>query len=669
MPEEKLKIVREFFIQLRKGVKTIGMYKHSPNRFPEFLRAAFTALTAALEGGPLQFKITDAAFVFGGEPVWTADGDNIPFRFYREGVRHLVMRPGVEEAELTRLVLIMLTPTERGGEEIVSQLWNATFSHVEYVVVEGFSVGSLSEEQVEVEVDQIVDYLYARLRGASDDSLSFARVSAADLELKLEGIEQIRGAIFDGDAISATFRARIQEQLKADQGVRLYQKTTDLTLGLGRAGRITDAVALAEIYAQILDATLLAGEVTPILELLGKLKAAEAEPRLSALCLAVRPLLAKKLGEDHRLRALADSVKGNRQIDPSMLARYFAELDAHSVGPLLDLLDALEQPEHRAVLIDALATLGKDTPDFFASRLGSDKSQTVRDMIAIIDKAQFPERAKYFGAALKNPNVAVRLEVLAILGRSKSVETSHRFVLEATTDSSPQMRAAAFRALVQLSPIRASTDLLRLPNLPTWEKRELVEKELIYRCLGQTQTPQALQHCITLLQQKKTLLGGKKVIENKLLAVIALGEMTTLQSFKILQSAVESQDPEVISSARKALYGVKKALSEAMVKPASSDALAQQRAEGAATAAIADSLFKGFEEAKAASAEEKAMIQKRVADQRLREEAEERRSAEERDANKAAHAAHAVKEEADEASAAQILEALDEIDVEPEGEG
>src|SRR6185312_7091378 len=100
--------------QLRKSAKGISMYRHNPERFAPILKPTHTALTVALGKEPLGVNITADAFSVDDQALWTSEGgENVPLRFYREGVRQLVLKPGITEDELTKLVLIMLTPTER----------------------------------------------------------------------------------------------------------------------------------------------------------------------------------------------------------------------------------------------------------------------------------------------------------------------------------------------------------------------------------------------------------------------------------------------------------------------------------------------------------------------------------------------------------------------------
>jgi len=629
---------REFFSQLRKGARTIAMYRHNAARFSDIIQPAFEALTAALEPGPLVVRVQAEAFLLEGQEVWSAEGggENVPFRFYREGVRQLVLRPGMSLEELNKLVLILLTNTERTGEEIVAQLWGASFDHVDYVVVDGFRVGEMSEEQVHVEVDQIVDYLAARLRGDSDDTVSFAKISAADLDLKLEGISQIRGALFDGDAVSPAYKRRIQEELERDEREKLPARLLGLFELQLREGAFEAPVAL-ELLTNLVDAALLHEDLAPVTRMLDALdRVAEVEGPVQQVAREIRAGLGERLGDESRLRRLADVIRQKPGLDLAAASRYVAVVAVETVPILLDVLEALEPGPTRAPFVEALARLAPERPALLEDRLQNASSATVRDLVAVVLRGNFPDGARYLQASLRNPNPQVRISVLAELGASPRPELSHRFVLEATLDKQPTVRAAAFKTMVQLSPKRALVDLLRLPKLPTWDERDAAERELIHACLGQTQLPEALTYFQQLLAQKKSLLNSRKVTEGKLHAIAGLAGMSTLPAFKLLQSLVDAkEDEEVVAAARKAMYAVKKALFETTTKQTAAvqPAAAESEAE---VVASADAMFEEFQaakqEAEAEAAEERAQIE---AAMRVRAAAEseelERREADRKD--------------------------------------
>ncbi|MGC4120020.1 MAG: hypothetical protein QM765_36660 [Myxococcales bacterium] len=549
--------------------------------------------------------MTAEALLLGEAPVMT---EAIPGRLFREGVRHLTLRPGIGEAEFTKFASILFS-AEKAGDSLVAHFYEANFQSIEYVVVEGFRVGELSEEETQVEVDKIVEYLYGRLRGQTDDTLAFARVMASDLDLKLEGIDVVRGLLLDGNEVSASFRQRIQQELHQDEAVRVHRQLVGTLLGGLRSGLLTHAKPVVEILLQMIDGMLLQDDhpsIARILKDLAAMETASGGPQTPPG--EVRRGVLKELGAMARVARFAEALKTNASVDLAAVAACLAELDDGALVALADALETLEQAEHRALFVDALAKAGREKPEFFVSRLNAQKPQTVRNMVAIIDKARFADSAKYIASAIKNPNPLVRAEIASILGNSADGAAVHGILLQATTDKEPIVRAAAFRAMAQAAPKRAAADLMRLPKLPDWDKRPDDEKALVFSCLGATEQPDVIQYLASLLQQKKSLLGGRKIQELKALAIKAFSCMENLQAVRVLQAASEArdEDPELATAARKAMLQVKKAMAERTKAATGPSPEAEAQAQAAQTKAAADTLFQDFAKAKQSHAQESA---------------------------------------------------------------
>src|SRR5579872_5948240 len=192
---EKVELAKTYVFQLLKAIKQIGMYRHNEAKFPEFLKAAHDAIdTFTTRFGPLSIKVEQQNFSLLAQPLFPEDSP-IPYKFFKDGIRQLIFRPGLTVEEMVTLTLIAISDPERGAEDIINQLWKAQHPNLEYVVVESFKMDDFSEEEVQVEVDQVVSYLYSRLRSNSEDFLRFARLDAEDLEANLEQVDQIRGAV------------------------------------------------------------------------------------------------------------------------------------------------------------------------------------------------------------------------------------------------------------------------------------------------------------------------------------------------------------------------------------------------------------------------------------------------------------------------------------------
>ncbi|MFP2909379.1 HEAT repeat domain-containing protein [Pyxidicoccus sp. 3LFB2] len=556
---EKVELAKTFAFHLLKGIKQIGMYRHNESRFPEFLAKAVESITTYNEKfGPLSLKVEQQNLLLHGEALFSEDTP-LPYKFFRDGIRQLIFRPGLLVEELVTFTLIALSEPERGADDVLAQLWRASMEHVEYVVVEGFSMESASEEEVQVEVDKVVGYLYSRLQTNSDDYLRFARVSAEDLDSKLEGVEQIRGLVVGGRHASDELKAKLQREVEEEENARLFPKLVSAVFQVVEGG-VEDAALLEEIFVQLLDMLLLQDDFATVNQIVLKLRALSQREGGEALGRMLEGFL-HKMGEEQRLSRLGETLKSTRAKNPTDVTRYLQALGRDSIVPLLNVLETIEVPENRVLLCDVLSGVARELPDPFVVRLMSDRPQTVRDMVYILEKSNHPERVKMFAQVLKSPNLVVKLEVLNIIGRGRTGE-ARRMVADALKDPISQVRMLAARLLPEFDRDAAYADLMRVVRDASFEKKVPDERAAIYSAIGATGTPGALSLFQQLLTVKPSLLNKKRVMEDKFLAIHGLAGACSIQAYKMLQAVVEdkSQPLEVLTAARKAMYQTRKTL-------------------------------------------------------------------------------------------------------------
>ena len=132
-------------------------------KYGEYLTKAHIALTQYLEEfGVLQLKVDVTNFQLFKQDLFSEDSQ-LPYKFFKDGIRQLMFRPGFTVEELTAFTVISLSDPDRGAEDLNAQLWRAQMPHFEYIMVEGFRMDEFSEEEVQVEVDKVVDYLQREL--------------------------------------------------------------------------------------------------------------------------------------------------------------------------------------------------------------------------------------------------------------------------------------------------------------------------------------------------------------------------------------------------------------------------------------------------------------------------------------------------------------------------
>jgi hypothetical protein len=558
---EKVDLARNFTFQLLKGIKQIGMYRHNEAKYPEFLSPALNAITEYTEKhGPLSLKVDQQNFVLHNEALFSEDTP-LSYKFFRDGIRQLIFRPGMTLQEMVTFTLIALSEPERGADDVLAQLWKANMEHVEYVVVEGFTMDGTSEEEVAVEVDKVVGYLYARLRSNSDDYLRFARVSAEDLDMQLEGVDQIRGVVVQGTYASDALKARLQKEIEEEENARLFPKVVSAVFQVMEGG-VDDVSLLEEIFVQLLDAMLIQDDYATINHMVLKLRAlAQREDSEDSPIRRLLSYFIQKMGDEQRLIRMGEALKLSRPKNPGDITRYMQSLDESAIIPLLTVLETIELPENRVLLCDVLAGFAKERPDPFVIRLQADRPQTVRDMVYILEKCQHPERLKMFVQVLKGKNLVVKLEVMNIIALSHTGE-SRKLIADLLNDPISQVRMQAARLLPEFDPEKAYVDLMRIVRDPGFEKKTPDERAALYGALGATGIPNALTVLTQLLAVKPTLLNKKKVLDDKLLAIQGLAMACNVHSYKVLQGVVEdkSQPVEVLTAARKAMYQTRKAL-------------------------------------------------------------------------------------------------------------
>lgn len=556
----KVEHARDFAFHLLKGVKQIGMYRHNEARFPEYLQPAHEALSVFGEQhGPLSLQVEGQNFFLLKQNLF-AEETPLAFKFFREGIRNLIFRPGIPLAELTQFTLIALSEPERGADEIIAQLWRASLEHVEYVVVEGFKMDEYSEEEVQVEVDQVVGYLYSRLKTDSQDFLRFARLSTADLDVKLEGIDQIRGAVVTGVTCSDELKAKIQREINEEEGQRLFPKLISAVFQVVEGG-VEDASLLEDMFIQLLDALMIQEDFGTINQVVLKLKAMEQRAKNNESLSRLRASLISKMGEEHRLTRIGELLKTNRPKQPQDFSRYLQALDTDAVPTLLGVLETIEIAENRAILCDVLAGFAREVPEPFVARLAVDRPQTVRDMVYILEKCNHPDRLKMFAQVLLHKNLAVRLEAMQIIAKGRTGE-NRKLIEAAFRDPNQQVRILAYKLLPDFDREQAFADLMRVLREPGFEKRHPEEKSAVYAALGSTGAPAMITLFQEQLSRQASLFNKARVLEDKLAAVHGLQSACSIQAYRLLQTVTEdkAQPLEILTAARKAMYVTKKAL-------------------------------------------------------------------------------------------------------------
>jgi hypothetical protein len=561
----------EIFFHLLKGLKNIGIYRHNHGRYGEYLEPAFVALTDFLkEWHNLPLKLGPYTLEYNKQVIYEEHSkENLSYRFYRDGMRFLIFREGIELEELLRFVLLTIEGQEDNSnqhEDMITRLWKESFQFIEYVVVEGFAFGELSQDQVEIEVEKIVGYLRNQLAANSDDITRFARLNLEDLELELNDVEQVRGNIISGRPASSDDKQWVQDELYNEEKNRLFAKMVLILFQiLERDCASQDFEMISESFSQVLDTLILSEDVRGSVAVLQRLDQMQGKEGLDSVqkefVAKIRLNFSQRMAEPQRLQAVVQYMTLAQVPDEQAVKAYMQVISPTELPVLTEMLEQLERIEAREILIDVLAEHGKHHTSIFAERLDNKASNVVKDMLAIIDKINPSDKLSLYANCLDHPNIMIRLEGLKVLAQSRS-EAAIRHLEHAAKDEDIQMRLAAYRALAQRHPKRSTPMLktrMRSDNFASLDRREQLA---IAMALGETRTPDALKFFASLFGRKGNLFSRAKNNDVKLMAVKGLLAMKNLDAFKVLSAEIQNRghSKEVLEELHRAAIRLKSEL-------------------------------------------------------------------------------------------------------------
>lgn len=546
---------------LLKGLKTIAMYRHNESKFSEYLTKAWQAIEGYTQiYGVLNLRVELTNFTVHKQDVFTEENP-IPYKFFKDGIRQIMFRPGFSLEELTQFVMISLSDPDRGADDLNAQLWRAQMPNFEYIMVEGFKIDDMSEEEVQVEVDKIVDYLQKRLRTNSGDYIRFARLTEADLEIKLDNIDQMRGVVIQGVTATPDLKAKLQKDIHEEENQRLFPKLISAVFQVVENG-VSDAQLLNEMFSQLLDAMLLQEDFAIVNQVVLKLRAMEQRAGPESAIAELLKTFIGRMGEEQRLARIGEILKYAKLKNPPEVVKYLSNVQPDAIDPLLNTLEVIELAENRTLLCDVMVNFARNNPDPFVDKMkNSEKPQMQRDMVYVLDRANHPDKLKFFANALKSKNLALKLDVMGIIARGRTGE-ARKLIASLLEDPTLQVRLQAARVLPEFDREKAYLDLLRIVKEKSFDEKSPQEREGLYIALGSTGVAGAVNYFATVLQTKAGLFNKQKIIDDKKLALAGLAGAGTIQTAKLLQEIAEdtSQPAEVTMQAKGYLARVRKQL-------------------------------------------------------------------------------------------------------------
>jgi hypothetical protein len=563
--------LREAFAELKRDIKKVLFNKHRPDEFLSYIEPAHRRLTALLEiHDRLELKLEVSTIVIGNETVLEDDQReaNLVFPLWNEGVRLLTFQRGLRVEDLMRFLDVLFGFTGPPSSDILSSLWKAELVGIEWVALSDFQIGEGDDNQdIEVEVEEVLSYLQSALTSDAGDGAVAAKVSLADLDLKLEDVERRRMTEIAEGLVSPENQARLQQQIHEDEK-RLLDKICGVVFEVmtleARDAELEDIAAALE---QLLDGLILEGKfgtINRVIEYSESLAyRADASTANRELGRRIGERMMTLIQQPERVRGVSTALNAGRVLALEELRAFLKRLGPTSVVVLLELLDGLNNPTHRRAICDVLVSIGGNAVPLFANRIKTASSNLAKDLFFVIAGINPPNKIDILEPALRSENAVLRMEVLNVIASSKD-DKSFKLVEEVfLTHEVPQMRAHAARMLANFDGPKAANVLLTAAKAEQFDERPDGEQRAIYGALAQLELDAARRFIEGILAEKSGLFAKRKVDERKLLVVRSLAGNPGIPSMKqlsVIAQDTKTHSKDVLEAAREATLKMREKL-------------------------------------------------------------------------------------------------------------
>ncbi len=470
--------------------------------------------------GELELRVRQASFdhlgvVLHEEPVRQGSA---PFRLFVNGVRRIVVRPGLRRDEAEGVVEVLARSSESHSttDDLRTAVWEKCFDHVAFTISD-----DLLTDAEEREFAQMVEE-----GRTTPDTARSARLEAEPLLEELAALPEppygdpealLRVTRDDRDALVRDVAEEERRDILAEFGDSLVRDVAD-----------RPEAELSLHLEEFLEHLLTTGRILRAARLLAALRdvAGSAEdPQRRRLLTDV----VERIGRARVMPKLRPLVPQLAQEDRQALVALLVAVGELAVPPLADLLDS----PARDSAYDALRVLAPRHPRSLLPFLESASPAVVRSVLSLLGESGAPDIAPGLSPALRHADTGVRRDAVRALEKLGGPATTE-LLLSALGDSAYEVRALALAALAQTKDERAAAPLIERVSDRAFHALTRFEKRETLRTLALIGTKEAVTALVRLLSARK-LVKRERVDETRVLAVQALAMIGSPAAFHALQ--------------------------------------------------------------------------------------------------------------------------------------
>lgn len=543
--------VRELFVTFSKALRAFQLYdENNPvyQRFVSALRQSFESLWTELPALPL--LVEEDRLVFEEAEVYASDSrsDSLAFLFFKDGIRALEFRPGIEdELEPFLRVLLRARHGRTDGDDLITLFWEADLQNLRYQFVdltaEGYEMPDAGQGASMQVLQEVVEGELGPASGSESDPQAAGSVSQDDFNPTLYALDPR-----EMDQLRTEIRREMERDVRTDVAAALMDR-------LEEPENPERQREILSIFRTLLPSLLSRGHLLHAALILRELRMLESRGGV------LGPLLARDLTRlvdelsspetvYELVRALED---GTLQPTPDELGRYLAQLRSGALAPLLRASELTELREIQPVLRGAVEGIARENPDKTRELLGDDDAVVVAGAARLVGRLGVADSGGALAELTQHPDPGVRIAAIEATAELRA-STAAGALIEALRDSHREVRMAAARALGVLRYRPAAARFREIVLSKEVRNAEVSEKIAFFEGYGQIGDPQAVS-VLSRMLNGRSFLGRKESAELRACAALALGKVGSPEAMTALRAAEQEDDAVVRSAVGRALRG------------------------------------------------------------------------------------------------------------------
>jgi hypothetical protein len=525
--------VRQMLKLLDKASRNVRTFGQTNPVAQRFFHQFYEALTGHLSNySSVSLLVQRSELFFHEQSVYgaaaEAAAENLAFKLYSDGIREFTLHEGLSEEDVL-FFLDALWGTSAGGanedDDIVTRLWEKNLPSITLVTAN--EVMKLSE------IETILAPQHSTLN-APASSLREVVAKERDTHAKKDAASRFKSGV-TGYEVSEEDLSTLSEEVRAESSRDTIAFLLDVLMAIMASEQSGPLITeLIEVYEGLIESLLHQGQWSVLEHILCLLLETDAvRPDLSLDHKQQIQELINGLGTPERIKAIELYLVKAHRPNTNGLQTLLAMMPPGSVGPLCALMGNLTNPDHQAIVADALVAIAKSQPDLLLKSLADRRPAFVRQLLIIIARWNNPEHADAVEKILRHPDAGVRREVIRTLGALRPQGNGAKLVSQ-LNDVDEGVRLATLKLLLSGRYTAPYVVWEPLVTANEFANRPPAERRNIFHAMRATAGDQAVYYWKGLLIDRGWT-NRKQREELALLAVDALGKLGTPAAIAALE--------------------------------------------------------------------------------------------------------------------------------------